>query len=199
MTAEELLGEIARRALLAAVGYGFPVEFTVEKGYVQLTYRGRRTRYKVLELYDPSGRVSGVGFAVPGLEAHSVRVAEAAGDDSRIFSLVLENIPAAIGLDAYFIPPAETDIWVRRFELAGRLKRVEAPPEPLSRLPSLGFEVWATPDELEYAVSLEGVVGLWYVPLFRRVDFAMEIQEKLGVRQWGAAAVEVKKLLGLAP
>ncbi|MEM0087484.1 MAG: hypothetical protein QXK85_00785 [Thermofilum sp.] len=197
MLKEEVLEEIARRALFSAVRYGFPLEFSVERGYVRLSYRGRVARYRVLELLDPSGRVSGIGFALPGLEAYSIRVAEAAALPEQEFSLVFENIPAAVGLDVRFMSPAETDIWVRRFKLAGKLARVESPPEPLEKLRSLGLEVWATPDGIDYAVGKEGVVGLWYIPLFNRTDFAMEVQEKLGVHRWGVTAEEVRRLLGL--
>lgn len=197
MLGREVLREIARSALLSAVRYGFPLEFSFEEGYVVLIYKGRRTRYKVLELRELSGGVSGVGFALPGFEAYSARIAEVTGPPGSGFSLVFENIPAAVGLDLHFIPPAETDIWVRRFKLASRLIRAENPPEPLNKLHSLSLEVWSTPDGIDYLAKRGDTIGLWYIPFFKRVDFAMEIQEKLGLYRWGDTAREVRKLLGL--
>ncbi|MCX8196445.1 MAG: hypothetical protein N3F67_05170 [Acidilobaceae archaeon] len=176
--------EVVSRALSQALLYGFPIEFKVSGSVVTIRYKGRGVQYVVLELRDLSGKPSGVGLAVPGLEQFHVKIAELGEDGAKV---LWEELPKAIALDKKFMGWGETDLWIIRFKLRGQLREAKDPPEPLRELLGLGLKAYTSPEQLEYAVGSEGVIGLWYTPMTSRVDFAMEIQERMGLFRWGEA------------
>ncbi|MCS7107578.1 MAG: hypothetical protein NZ902_05710 [Acidilobaceae archaeon] len=179
-----------RKALSRALLYGFPIDFQVDRGKVRIAYKGRAARYVILELRDPLGNVTGVGLAVAGLENFHVKIAEVGEGEPRI---LWEELPRAIGLDKNFMGWGETDLWTIRFRLREKLRRAANPPAILSQLERLGLAVLTTPEELEYAVGTEEAIALWFTPTFQRIDFAMELQEKLGLVRWGELTEGVKE------
>lgn len=184
------MDQVVTRALSEALLYGFPIEFRVERGRVKLRYKGKATHYVVLELRDLSDKVTGVGLALPGLETFHVKIAEIGEGEPR---LLWEDLPRAIGLDKNFLGWGETDLWTIRFKLRRQLRQATNMPEALRELEGLGLDVLTTPEELEYAVGRGEAIAFWYTPSFQRVDFAMELQERLGLVRWGELVLGVKE------
>ncbi|MEM0340456.1 MAG: hypothetical protein QXN05_04305 [Acidilobaceae archaeon] len=177
-------------ALRDAVLYGLPIEYRVSGKMVFLKSGSKKVVYKVLELRDLNGKLSGFALAIPGLEAFSVKIISLSEEG---FQIVWENIPLAVGLDRNFMSPAETDIWLRRFKLKDHLKELRELPEELTELKELGFTILSARDLLDYAVREERAVALWFNFLTKRVDLAMEVQDKMGLYKWGEKLEAVRK------